>query len=74
MGDDSGAKLIDDELRDVIATLRARYPECPTGEIEALVADIYGRLNASATVSAHLIPLTMNLSLRALRTMSQRRG
>ena len=71
MSDDGGVNLIDDELRDVDAVLRASYPTCPAAEIDALGADIYGRLNASATVSAHLIPLTMNLSVRALR---QRRG
>jgi len=34
--------------------------------VERVVADVYARLVASATVTAHLIPLTLNRSRRVL--------
>ncbi len=61
--------LISDELDGVVSTLCARFPTGRRDEIERLVADIYDQLAANASITAHLIPLTLNRSRRALDRM-----
>ena len=59
-------RTVEDELDGIVTTICAKYPDHERSDIAALVSATYGRLKAGATVSAHLIPLTLNLSLRAL--------
>ena len=58
--------MVRDELGAVVSALCARFPDRSRSDVERVVADVYGRLVASATVTAHLIPLTLNRSRRLL--------
>ena len=58
--------LLNDELDGVVSTLCARFPTRRRSEIERAVADVYDRLAGNATITAHLIPLTLNRSRRVL--------
>lgn len=66
-----GKTLVSDELDGIVSTLCARFPTRRRGEIERLVADIYEQLATSASITAHLIPLTLNRSRRALGRMGE---
>lgn len=59
------APMVSDELEAIVTALRQKYPEHPT-QVEAVVAQVYADLAASAKVTAHLIPLTLNRSRRIL--------
>jgi hypothetical protein len=65
------APLVHDELDSVVSTLCARLPGRTRREVEAVVAAVYAELAAEATVTAHLIPLTLNRSRRLLATGSR---
>jgi hypothetical protein len=54
------------ELGAVVSALCARFPDRSRNDVGRVVADVYARLVASATVTAHLIPLTLNRSRRLL--------
>jgi hypothetical protein len=58
--------MVRDELEAVVSALCARFPDRNRSDVERVVADVYARLVASATVTAHLIPLTLNRSRRVL--------
>ena len=58
--------MVRDELEAVVSALCARFPDRNRSDAERVVADVYARLVASATVTAHLIPLTLNRSRRLL--------
>jgi hypothetical protein len=58
--------LLDDELESVVSNLCARFPARQRSDVEDVVTDVYGQLVASATITAHLIPLTLNRSRRLL--------
>jgi hypothetical protein len=58
--------LVHDELEAVVSELCARFPNHPRREIEAIVTRVYATLNEGATVTAHLIPLTLNRSRRLM--------
>ena len=60
------APLVYDELDSVVSTLCTRLPGRTRSDIEAVVAAVYAELAAGATVTAHLIPLTLNRSRRLL--------
>ncbi|WP_179964761.1 three-helix bundle dimerization domain-containing protein [Mycolicibacterium gadium] len=60
------APLVRDELDSVVSTLCTRLPGRTRSEVEAVVAAVYAELAAGATVTAHLIPLTLNRSRRLL--------
>lgn len=60
------APLVHDELDSVVSTLCTRLPGRTRSEVEAVVAAVYAELAAEATVTAHLIPLTLNRSRRLL--------
>lgn len=60
------APLVRDELDSVVSTLCTRLPDRTRSEVEAVVAAVYAELAAGATVTAHLIPLTLNRSRRLL--------
>jgi hypothetical protein len=61
------ARMVNDELAGVVASVCARFPGHPRAEVEVLVTDVYRRLKASAKITTHLIPLTLNLTLRLMR-------
>ncbi|MGO4443384.1 three-helix bundle dimerization domain-containing protein [Mycobacterium sp. 2YAF39] len=56
------APMVHDELDGVVSTLCVRFPDRPRSEIEKVVAHVYADLAAKATVTTHLIPLTLNRS------------
>jgi Glycosyl hydrolase family 65, C-terminal domain len=58
--------LLDDELESVVSALCARFPTRPRSDVEDVVTDVYGQLAGGATITAHLIPLTLNRSRRLL--------
>jgi hypothetical protein len=60
-------RMVADELGRVISTVCAKFPSRPRAEVEAVVAAAYRHLHAGATVTSHLIPLTLNRSLRVMR-------
>lgn len=62
-----------DELGDVIAEVQATFPERPREEVEDVVRGAYRHLARRATVTAHLIPLTLNRSMRLMRIQRDRR-
>lgn len=63
--------LLNDELDGVVSTLCARFPTRRRSEIERVVADVYDQLAGNATITAHLIPLTLNRSRRLLDQMER---
>ena len=60
------APMVRDELDGVVSALCARFPARTRVDIEKVVASEYAKLAANATVTAHLIPLTLNRSRRLL--------
>ena len=58
--------MVHDELMGVVATLSARFPNRSRDEIEHVVAKVHAELTEHATVTSHLIPLTLNRSRRLL--------
>jgi hypothetical protein len=58
--------VIADELDRVVSELGARFPGRSRNEIAEVVTAVYRRLAEDATIAAHLIPLTLNKSRRAL--------
>lgn len=63
--------LLRDELDGVVSMLAARFPGQSRTEIAQLVTTTHHRLAVDARITAHLIPLTLNVSRRAL-TRQQR--
>lgn len=61
------SRLTEEELAGVVAFACARFPQCPLGEVSAVVTEAYRHLAERATITAHLIPLTVNRRLRILR-------
>ncbi|WP_286274346.1 hypothetical protein [Mycobacterium antarcticum] len=55
-----------DELAGIISAVCARFPGSPRADVETLVEGAFRHLKAGATVTAHLIPLTLNRSLRLM--------
>ena len=60
------APMVRDELDGVVSALCDRFPTCARIDIETVVAAEYAELAANATVTTHLIPLTLNRSRRVL--------
>ena len=58
--------LIGDELERVVSMLCVKYPDRNHDEIATLVSEVYHRLASNATVTTHLIPLTVNRCRRVL--------
>ncbi|MGZ5377065.1 MAG: three-helix bundle dimerization domain-containing protein [Mycobacterium sp.] len=58
--------MVHDELDGVVSALCARFPNRARNDIEKVVAAQYAEQAANATVTAHLIPLTLNRSRRLL--------
>jgi hypothetical protein len=65
----SRAPMIRDELDGVVSELCARFPNRSRNELENVVTDVYEQLATRATITAHLIPLTLNRSRRVLSAM-----
>lgn len=51
---------LSDELESVAAMLSAKHPAVARAQIDALVHEAHQQLAANATVTTHLIPLTLN--------------
>jgi hypothetical protein len=64
---DPGPEMVEDELGAVVAAVCARFPDHALAEVADLVSQSYRHLQVGATVTAHLIPLTLNRSLRLMR-------
>ena len=62
-----------DELREVIAAVHSKFAERPREEVENVVLGAYRHLACSATVTSHLIPLTLNRSIRLMRALQDQR-
>lgn len=60
-------KLETDELAGIVAAVCVKFPNSSRTGVETLVAAAFQHLKARATVTAHLIPLTLNRSLRLMR-------
>lgn len=60
---------LDDELKGVVEQLCVKFPARPKSEIEGVVSTAFARLSSDAAVTAHLIPLTLNLSRRLLSSL-----
>jgi hypothetical protein len=60
--------MVHDELDGIVSTLCKRFPDRARVEIEAVVTAVYAELAAGASVTAHLIPLTLNRSRRLLNS------
>ncbi|ULE33430.1 three-helix bundle dimerization domain-containing protein [Mycobacterium sp. IDR2000157661] len=58
--------LVHDELESLVCNLCAKYPERSRVEVERVVAAVYAEIVAQATVTSHVIPLTLNRSRRLL--------
>jgi hypothetical protein len=58
--------MVRDELGAVVSALSARFPDRSRADIERVVAEVYAQLLTTATVTTHLIPLTLNRSRRVL--------
>ena len=66
------SRMVADELGRLISTVCAKFPNRPRAEVEAVVAEAYRHLHGGATVTSHLIPLTLNRSLRVMRESASR--
>ncbi|CAN5885957.1 hypothetical protein BH10ACT9_BH10ACT9_28130 [soil metagenome] len=67
----SRTRLVEDELDAVASAVHEKYPLCPRAEVTAVVLQSYRYLAEHATIRAHLIPLTLNRSLRMMRASAQ---
>ncbi|GAA3794846.1 MULTISPECIES: three-helix bundle dimerization domain-containing protein [Amycolatopsis] len=56
----AGSHLVADELAAVVGELRQAFPGADPARVRAIVDDTYRELAASATVTGHLIPLTLH--------------
>jgi hypothetical protein len=55
----------------VTSTVCTKFPSRPRAEVEAVVGEAYRHLQAGAAVTSHLIPLTLNRSLRVMRAVTE---
>jgi hypothetical protein len=60
-------KTITDELDSIAEMLCVKYPHRSERDIASLVDGVYAKLLSKATVTAHLIPLTMNCCQKVLK-------
>jgi hypothetical protein len=58
--------LLHDELDGLVSWLCLRFPGRSRGDVEDVVDGVFDELQRNATVTAHLIPLTLNRSRRLL--------
>ena len=54
--------MVHDELEGVVSALCVKFSDRSRREIEDVVAGVYASLAGKATVTTHLIPLTLNRS------------
>ena len=71
---DPRREMFEDELGAVVAAVHAKFPDHPRAEVEEVVSEAYQHLQAGATVTGHLIPLTLNRSLRLMRESTVSKG
>jgi hypothetical protein len=58
--------LVHDELDGLVSWLCDRFPGRSRADVEDVVDGVFVELQRNATVTAHLIPLTLNRSRRLL--------
>lgn len=56
-----------DELSGVITAVHSKFPDRTRDEVGDVVRSAYRHLAHNATVTSHLIPLTLNRSMRLMR-------
>ena len=66
----TSGSMVHDELEAVVSALCVKFPTRGRREVESVVSDVYRQLAATATITAHLIPLTLNRSRRVLGSVS----
>jgi hypothetical protein len=71
---DPRGAMLEDELAGIVATVHAKFPNHPRAEVAEVVSEAYRHLQAGATVTGHLIPLTLNRSLRLMRESTVPKG
>lgn len=59
--------VIDGELAGVVAAVCAKFPQLPRAYAEGVVHAAYRHLRSKATITTHLIPLTLNRSMRIVK-------
>lgn len=62
-----------DELSDVITAVHSTFTDRTHDEVGEVVRGAYQHLARNATVTAHLIPLTLNRSMRLMRIAQNER-
>ncbi|MBN9635607.1 MAG: hypothetical protein J0H22_10485 [Actinobacteria bacterium] len=62
--------LVDDELAAIVTALASRYPTLSSDLVQHVIADTHRDLTARSRITAHLIPLTLNLSRRRLQAIA----
>lgn len=62
-----------DELSGLVTTVHSKFTDRPRDEVGDVVRSAYRHLARNATVTAHLIPLTLNRSIRLMR-IAQNQG
>lgn len=60
--------VVDGELAGVAAAVCARFPQLSRAYVDGVVDAAYRHLRSSATITAHLIPLTLNRSMRIIQS------
>jgi len=60
--------LVSDELTAVAAELERWFPETDPARVRTVVAQVYDRIARAATITEHLIPLTL---IRARAALAQ---
>lgn len=60
-------RLVDHELAGLVDTACLKFPQHDRAVVAAVVAEAHRHLAEHASVTTHLIPLTLNRSLRLLR-------
>ncbi|MBJ7338109.1 hypothetical protein [Mycolicibacterium sp.] len=64
--DRPATRLQSDELAGIVAAVCAKFPDAPRDVVAMVVAESFRHLKMSATVTTHLIPLTLNRSTRLM--------
>ncbi|MGV8873659.1 MAG: three-helix bundle dimerization domain-containing protein [Rhodococcus sp. (in: high G+C Gram-positive bacteria)] len=67
-------RLLTDELTSISTMLAARFPHLTHADVDDAVRTTYARLDSTARVRAHLIPLTSNRARVVLDRMQAERA
>jgi hypothetical protein len=72
VGSSRRSTLVEDEIAGIVSAVCAKFPGRTHADVEALVRAAHEHLSSSAKVTAHLIPLTLNRSIRLMRESTKR--